>query len=57
LRAYHGNSGGPVFNRKGNVVGILTGNFGNAQEIAVCTPIGAALALVKDELGHLVAKD
>ncbi|HLF84602.1 MAG TPA: trypsin-like peptidase domain-containing protein [Blastocatellia bacterium] len=46
LRAYHGNSGGPVLNRKGEVIGILTGNFGSAQEIALCTPIGAALELV-----------
>jgi len=48
LRAYHGNSGGPVLNRKGEVIGILTGNFGNAREIALCTPIGSALDLAKD---------
>jgi serine protease Do len=51
LRAYQGNSGGPVFNRKGEVIGILTGKFGSAQEIAVCTPISAALKLVNDEMG------
>jgi S1-C subfamily serine protease len=51
LRAYHGNSGGPVLNRKGEVIGILTGNFSDQREIALCTPIGFALELVKDELG------
>ena len=51
LRAYQGNSGGPVFNRKGEVIGILTGKFGSAQEIALCTPISAALKLVNDETG------
>jgi len=43
LRAYHGNSGGPVLNRKGEVIGILTGNLGSAPDIALCTPIRAAL--------------
>jgi S1-C subfamily serine protease len=52
LRAYHGGSGGPVLNRKGEVIGILTGNFGSAQEIALCTPISAALGLVTDEIGY-----
>jgi S1-C subfamily serine protease len=49
LRAYHGNSGGPVLNRRGEVIGILTGNVGSAQDIALCTPISAALPLLKDE--------
>jgi serine protease Do len=52
LRAYHGNSGGPVLNKKGEVIGILTANFSNAQDIALCTPISAAVALAKDDLGH-----
>ena len=43
LRAYHGNSGGPVLNRKGEVIGILTGNLGSAPDIALCTPIRSAL--------------
>jgi len=50
LRAYHGNSGGPVINRKGEVIGILTGHLNSAPEIALCIPISAALALVKDEI-------
>lgn len=46
LRAYHGNSGGPALNRKGEVIGILTANVSSAQEIALCTPISAALELI-----------
>jgi serine protease Do len=49
LRAYHGNSGGPVLNRRGEVIGILTGKVESAPDIALCLPISAALALVKDE--------
>jgi S1-C subfamily serine protease len=56
LRAYHGNSGGPVLNRKGEVIGILTANFATAQDIALCTPISAALALVREESGFLGAQ-
>ncbi|HKP86083.1 MAG TPA: trypsin-like peptidase domain-containing protein [Blastocatellia bacterium] len=48
LRAYHGNSGGPVLNRKGEVIGILTANVGGAQDIALCTPINAALELINN---------
>ena len=46
LRAYHGNSGGPALNRKGEVIGILTANVTSAQDIALCTPISAALELI-----------
>lgn len=48
LRAYHGNSGGPVLNRKGEVIGILTGSVGSAQDITLCTPINAALELINN---------
>jgi S1-C subfamily serine protease len=51
MRAYHGNSGGPVLNRKGEVIGILTASLGNAQDIALCTPINAALELLKKDSG------
>ena len=50
LRAYHGNSGGPVLNRTGEVIGILTAKVDSAPDIALCTPISAAFALVKDEI-------
>jgi S1-C subfamily serine protease len=56
LRAYHGNSGGPVFNRKGEAIGILTGRLASAEDIALCTPISAALSLLKDEMGSLGAQ-
>jgi serine protease Do len=46
LRAYHGNSGGPVLNRKGQVIGILTANLRSAQDITLCTPISAANDLI-----------
>ncbi|HEX8183680.1 MAG TPA: trypsin-like peptidase domain-containing protein, partial [Blastocatellia bacterium] len=48
LRAYHGNSGGPVLNRKGQVIGILTGNVASAQDIALCTPVSAAYNLITE---------
>lgn len=46
LRAYHGNSGGPVLNRKGEVIGILTANLRTAQDITLCTPVSAANDLI-----------
>lgn len=57
LRAYHGNSGGPVLNRKGEVIGILTGNITGAQELTLCTPIGAAMELAKDEIRRTNERD
>lgn len=47
LRAYEGSSGGPVLNRRGEVIGILTANVVGAQDITLCVPIGAALEMVK----------
>jgi serine protease Do len=52
LRAYRGNSGGPVLNRKGDVIGILTAKLGDAQDITLCTPIGAALTLINSAIPH-----
>ena len=56
LRAYHGNSGGPVLNRKGEVIGVLTANVGSAQDIALATPISAAVALAGAELESIIRK-
>jgi S1-C subfamily serine protease len=47
LRAYNGNSGGPVFDGQGRVIGILTANVNAAQDLTLCTPIDAALDLIK----------
>lgn len=47
LRAYHGNSGGPVLNLKGEVIGIVTSNLANAQNITFCIPIGVAYEMLK----------
>ena len=46
LRAYRGNSGGPALNRKGEVIGLVTGKADSAEEITFCTPISAALELI-----------
>lgn len=56
LRAYHGNSGGPVLNRKGEVIGVLTAYVGSAQDIALATPISAAVALAGTELESIIRK-
>jgi S1-C subfamily serine protease len=57
LRAYHGNSGGPVLNRKGEVIGILTASVNSAQDIALSTPISAALSLVTSDPAYAKEKN
>lgn len=52
LQSYHGSSGAPVFNRRGNVIAIVTANPADAQELTICTPIGAAIELLRDELSY-----
>jgi S1-C subfamily serine protease len=52
LRANKGNSGGPLLNRKGEVIGVVTANLATAPEIALCTPIRAAVDLIKNEMSH-----
>jgi serine protease Do len=49
LRAYRGNSGGPVLNRRGQAIAILTANVGSAEDITIATPISAALELIANQ--------
>ncbi|HXG66528.1 MAG TPA: trypsin-like peptidase domain-containing protein [Blastocatellia bacterium] len=49
LRAYQGNSGGPVLNRRGQIIGILTANVSNAQDLALCIPIETAVRLIENQ--------
>ena len=49
LRAYQGNSGGPVLNRKGEAIGILTSNVQYAQDLTLCTPIAAVMQVLGGE--------
>jgi len=52
LRAYKGDSGGPLLNRKGQVIGVVTENVPSAQDITLCTPIRAAVELIRNELSY-----
>jgi S1-C subfamily serine protease len=47
LHADHGSSGSPVFNHKGEVIGILTSTLPGAPNIIFCTPIGVAYEMIK----------
>ena len=49
LRAFRGNSGGPVLNRKGQVIGIVTASVTSAQDLILCTPIAHALELLNSK--------
>ena len=52
LHAYHGNSGGPVLNRRGEVIAIIKANLAEAQELTLCEPIGVVFEIVGEELLH-----
>jgi serine protease Do len=49
LSAYQGGSGGPVLDRRGHVIGILTANVGNAEDIAFSIPVSVAFELIRGE--------
>ena len=48
-----GNSGGPLFNMRGEVIGVTTaiigGGFSNAQNLNIAVPINEVKALLKDD--------
>jgi S1-C subfamily serine protease len=46
LHAYHGNSGSPVLNQQGEVIGIVTATLTEAPNIIFCTPIGVAYEMI-----------
>ncbi len=50
LHAYHGNSGGPVLNRRGEVIAIIKANLAEAQELTLCEPIGVLFEIIGEEL-------
>ncbi|MBQ8974139.1 MAG: trypsin-like peptidase domain-containing protein [Oscillospiraceae bacterium] len=56
----HGNSGGPVYNDKGEVVGIVTAKYSDsdAEGLGFAIPIDDAMAIVKDliENGYVTGK-
>jgi S1-C subfamily serine protease len=49
LRAYRGHSGGPVLNRRGQVIGIITANATGAQDLTFATPFGAAMEMLQQQ--------
>ncbi|MEW6130247.1 MAG: trypsin-like peptidase domain-containing protein [Acidobacteriota bacterium] len=52
LHAYHGNSGCPVFNLRGEVIGIVTATIQGAKDLIICQPVGVIHELIKDESRH-----
>lgn len=55
--SYPGNSGGPVLNGRGEIVGILVGGYGGADNLSLCIPANICRQALKTCLSILEMKN